>query len=365
MNIAEKLEAQKQLLSCPGDTIQETIEAKGMSQAELAKRLGRSVPKVNELIKGKTAITPDTATKLEFVLDVPTSFWLNLESEYQEELAEIKRMEFLATCEDWISKMPINTLKKWNYLPNTKDKHILAEGLLKFFQVASPKEWEKVYQEQILAFKIEQKFKSSPESISAWLRIGEIQAENLEVALFDKKKLREQLSEIQKLSYEAPNDWMEKLQELCGNCGVALVYTPCLKKAPIYGASRWIHNHQVPLIQVTDRQKRYNAFWFTFYHELAHILYHGKRDTFISLDDIQQDETKEVEANEFASRQLLSDKERKELFAYESYDKELILRFAEKYKKHPSILVAQLQRENHISYKEKIFNELKLEVRFN
>lgn len=54
------LEAKKLLLSCPGDTIQETIDKIGMSQAELAERLGRSIPKLNELIKGKAPITKET-----------------------------------------------------------------------------------------------------------------------------------------------------------------------------------------------------------------------------------------------------------------------------------------------------------------
>ena len=76
------LEAKKALLSCPGDTIQDTIDEIGMSQAELAERLGRSIPKLNELIKGKAPITKDTATKLEYVLGVPANFWLSLERNF-------------------------------------------------------------------------------------------------------------------------------------------------------------------------------------------------------------------------------------------------------------------------------------------
>ena len=62
------LELKKSLLSAPGESIQENIDFIGMSQAELAERLGRSVPKLNELIKGKAPITKDTAVKLEYVL---------------------------------------------------------------------------------------------------------------------------------------------------------------------------------------------------------------------------------------------------------------------------------------------------------
>ena len=93
--IRTELEAKKLLLSTPGDTIQETIDKKGMSQAELAERLGMSVPELAELIKGKVPITKETATKLEYVLGIPASFWLNLERQYQDELLEIEQMIIL------------------------------------------------------------------------------------------------------------------------------------------------------------------------------------------------------------------------------------------------------------------------------
>ena len=91
-----ELELKRHLLSCPGDTIQEQIDFIGMSQAELAKRMGRSVQKLNELIKGKASLTADTALKLEYVLDIPVSFWLELEAKYQSELLEIEKMEIFA-----------------------------------------------------------------------------------------------------------------------------------------------------------------------------------------------------------------------------------------------------------------------------
>lgn len=83
----------KTLLSCPGDSILEHIDHIGMSQTELAERLGKSVPKLNELINGKTPITKETAIKLEYVLGVQAGFWLNLERRYQDELLEIEQME--------------------------------------------------------------------------------------------------------------------------------------------------------------------------------------------------------------------------------------------------------------------------------
>lgn len=61
-----------------------------MTQKELADRINISVKTINEIVKGKAPITPETALKLEIVLDTPASFWINLEANYQEALAHIK-----------------------------------------------------------------------------------------------------------------------------------------------------------------------------------------------------------------------------------------------------------------------------------
>jgi len=77
---------QPDFVTPPGETLEETIAAIGMSQAELAKRMGRRTKILNEIIQGKTAITPETALELERVLGVPASFWTNRERNYREEL---------------------------------------------------------------------------------------------------------------------------------------------------------------------------------------------------------------------------------------------------------------------------------------
>jgi addiction module HigA family antidote len=74
----------------PGDTLKETIDAMGMTQAELAQRTGRPKKTINEIIKGKAAIMPDTAIQFERVLGVPASFWNDLERNYRETLARLE-----------------------------------------------------------------------------------------------------------------------------------------------------------------------------------------------------------------------------------------------------------------------------------
>ncbi|MDO8738149.1 MAG: HigA family addiction module antitoxin [Candidatus Deferrimicrobium sp.] len=68
----------------PGETLLETIEALGMTQADLAARTGRPLKTINEIIKGKASITPETALQLERVLGIPARFWNNRERLYRE-----------------------------------------------------------------------------------------------------------------------------------------------------------------------------------------------------------------------------------------------------------------------------------------
>ena len=54
----------------PGEILQEALEDRDMSQSELARRMGRPVKTINEIVNGKAAITPDTAIQLELTLGI-------------------------------------------------------------------------------------------------------------------------------------------------------------------------------------------------------------------------------------------------------------------------------------------------------
>lgn len=76
----------------PGEYLAEEIAAREISQKELAKRTGRPLNAINEIINGKKAITAETALQLEDVMpEIPARFWLNLETDYQLTRALIKK----------------------------------------------------------------------------------------------------------------------------------------------------------------------------------------------------------------------------------------------------------------------------------
>jgi HTH-type transcriptional regulator/antitoxin HigA len=79
-----KTEAYPDVAIPPGEYLAEEIHVRGISQKELAKRMGRPLNAINEIVNGKKAITAETALQLEEVMpEIPARFWLNLETDYQ------------------------------------------------------------------------------------------------------------------------------------------------------------------------------------------------------------------------------------------------------------------------------------------
>ncbi len=337
-------EIAKSLLSPPGDTIQETIDVMGMSQTELAERMGRPKEKINDVIKGREPISTATAFQLEKVLGIPASFWLNREKEFRTQIYELEQKEYFERCKDWLQRFPVNDMRKRGWLPDTREKHVLVESMLKFFGIASPEEWERiyVYKEISVAFRVSLANTKNPHSISAWLRMGELQSKDIEIAIFNKKKFRETLTDIKELAFQMPDDFSNQLQHICAKCGVAVVYTPTLPKAPISGATRWFHN--IPIIQLSGRFKTNDHFWFTFFHEAAHIILHGKKDIFLeNLEGQTIDQVKEDEANTFAEKLLLTQSELNEIIDSAALNEKMINKFATKFRTPTGIIIGRLQ----------------------
>src|SRR5438876_12392081 len=102
-------------VSSPGETLLEVLSTRGMSQAELAERTGRPTKTINEIVKGKAAITPETALQLERVLGVPASFWNNLEQNYQTALARAAERQRLERQIKWLEGIPVRSMIDLNW----------------------------------------------------------------------------------------------------------------------------------------------------------------------------------------------------------------------------------------------------------
>jgi antitoxin HigA-1 len=70
---------------------EEFLEPAGLSQREFARRLGWTVAKLNELIKGKRGVTADSALDLAAELKTSPEVWLNLQMYFDLRKAELRR----------------------------------------------------------------------------------------------------------------------------------------------------------------------------------------------------------------------------------------------------------------------------------
>ena len=332
-------------VSHPGTTLNEKMKEMGMSVKEFAVRTSKPEKTIIAIIKGISSITPEMAVTFESVTKIPANFWMNRQRIYDECLARSKRREQIASFAEWAKNFPYTDMVNQGWIEKKTVQDEKTAVILDFFGVSSPSAWENYYMNQQLkvAFRISLATTKEPYAISAWLRKGELQASEINIKVkYSENLLRSKLSAMKELMRKEPNNFPKQLQSICAECGIKLIYTPCLRKAPISGSTRWINN--IPCIQLSGRSKRYDTFWFSFFHEIGHILLHGKKDIF--LEDIEYNEEqlkKEKQANEFSSNVLLTEKETNLIIASNDFGSTALKHYAATFNTHPAIIVGRLQ----------------------
>jgi HTH-type transcriptional regulator / antitoxin HigA len=333
----------------PGATLAEALEERGMSQAQLSERAGRPKKTINEIIKGQAAITPETAIQLERVLGIPASFWNNRQRHYDESVARIQADEKLRSQSDWLGNFPISQMIRLGWIEKKSSKVLQLESLLSFFGISSPDEWETVCRAPWLnaAFRSSKSFETNQFALSAWLRKGEIEAASVECKPFEKTAFRDSLREMRRLVRSARKGFDVELRLQCASAGVAFVLVPLMAGVHAWGATRWLSPDKA-MILMSLRGKMEDIFWFTFFHESAHIFLHGKRESFVEGLE-HSSETEEKEADSFASETLISSAEWRDFVADRAqFSEDGVTSFARKMDVSPAVVVGRLHHEKHI-----------------
>lgn len=309
----------------PGEHLSDILDGAAMSQKELAERMGIAKETVNDIIKGRNPITPETAIKLERVFGISATFWNNLQNNYKETLAYLEDQKSLMKESEIAKKYDCyNQLAKSGAVKITRDWAEKAKELMKFFSVSSLINVSKI---ESVAFRKCEKENLSNECLATWLRWGELQATDMKLPIYDEKNLRGLINEFRRLTSEKPEDFSRQLKKLCMECGVALVFTPYISKTYANGATRWLDSGN-PIIQISLRNRYTDIFWFTFFHELGHILKHGKKDQYVEIDDGESSDLKEKEADEFACNTLIPENDYKKFIESEIVTIPRVIQFA-------------------------------------
>lgn len=335
----------------PANTLNEKLEEMGMSRKEFALRTGKPEKTIIAVLKEESSLTPEMAILFENVTQIPAQFWINKQARYNEYIARKKHEATIADAADWAKEFPYSEMGKYKWVEPTRNIEEKTINLFRYFGIASDNAWDSLYLKTELKVAAYTSLKQShqPHAISAWLRQGELQAKQIEAPIFDEKKLKGNIPAMRQLMIEQPVNFFEQLQTLCLEAGVVLLFTPKLPKVPLSGSTRWINN--TPLIQLTARYKKNDSFWFTFFHELGHIILHGKK--YISLENINFEAAspeKEEEAHQFAVELTFTKEQEKEVLKNTTITEQDIINYAKKFNTHPAMIIGRLQYDGYLPY---------------
>lgn len=336
----------------PGETLGEKLKEMGMSIKEFAVRTSKPEKTIIAVIKGTSSLTSEMAVSFENVTKIPAHFWMNKQRSYDEYQIRVKREQTISQSADWMRRFPVSEMVNRGWIARCSTVEEKVNELLRFFGISTEKAWEDYYLNKQLkiAFRISLSHIKEPEAISAWLRMGELQTKEIEPeATYSETLLKNNLSLMKQIMVDHPQDFFEQLKSLCSKSGIILVHTKWLPKAPINGATRWLNDK--PIIQLSNRYNQYDRFWFNFFHEIGHILLHGKKDIFLEdAGGMELDLEKENEADAFSANILLSKEHENELLSTNDYSEEQIISAAKKFNTHPSIIVGRLQHLKKIEF---------------
>lgn len=343
----------------PGETIIEYLEFNDWSQRDLARRTGLTPKTISEICNGKAPITPQTSLALERVFQRPAHFWLNLQSRFDEAQARQRFAAKLPDWKTWAAKFPLKEMKLWGLL-EVGSEQTEVDALLNYFGVSSPDSWNAVWEASNVAYRQTRKFRISDEAVSAWVRATELAATEVEQGIrvndFSEDILRSTLDNLRQQTREAPEKALSNVQSLCAAAGVIFVIVRELPNTRISGCARWLSDKRA-LVAITLRYKSDDQIWFTFFHELAHILLHRREQNFI-LDNAAETLTdkvvdpemqkKEEEANRFAADTLIPPQALSQFIKKADFSNEAIHALAEHLAIGPGIVIGRLQHDGVI-----------------
>ena len=333
--------------SAPGETIQAIINARGFSTTYLQTSLAIHEYELNSLLIGKSQISLVLAKRLADVLGSTPRFWLERDKQYH---ASLRALE-LASPElsRWARTFPLNEMVKAGWLSKPLSNETVAGDLLEYFDVSNLAEWREGYQARLrrTKFRTSESFANTVGSTTAWIRHGELIAEQMNCGVFDKENFRKSLFQLKALTTEKnPSYFIPILQRECAKHGVAVVVARCVSGCAASGAT-FVLETGVALLLLSARFLSDDQFWFSFFHEAGHLLLHTN-EACVEEKEAESNEIEE-EANAFAKEIILSPAGEDELMTLQP-NKFSIARFARRCCVSPGLIVGQLQHRNKISH---------------
>jgi HTH-type transcriptional regulator/antitoxin HigA len=322
----------------PGFTISQKLEYLGMTQKELASRLGCSEKHVSNIINGKAEIERDLACRLSNCIGIDASILLKLEIDYRQTLTEVPSDEEL----EEIKKFPYNDIVKIGYVQKAVKAVKKIFELRKFFGVSNFMTVSDIYSIQVACRRQVTK-KVNEYYLYSWMRQAEKLRAGINVPKYNRTNLMLNQNELRQCSVNNDGD---RLWNICAECGVILLFSEHIPSSGIYAITFKKHDNYIVMLSV--RNKVADQFWFSFFHEMYHVLF----------DKIKSDLETETEADKYAADFLIPPKNYSEFAAKKDFSMQAIKDFAQSLGIHPCIVVGRLKRDVYIDYSDRGYDTL-------
>lgn len=324
--------------SPPGATVRDLMSSFSWSHSDFADRLGEPPLRVKKLLAGDLQLTDQLAKKLAIVFNSSPEFWLSRESRYRQSLERISENK------KWLASLPESYMKRIGLIPKSDSLSDRVVSILNFFDLPSIQDWNAEHSgtNRIAAFRTSATLKADEGATLVWLRQGEIAANQAQCAPLNLEGFKSSLQRIRLLTREGdPKVFVPKLKQICADNGVvvSIIRTPPGCRAS--GVARFLRTGK-PQIMLSFRYLSDDHFWFTFFHEAAHLILHNQSRIFLDGVEHQTRDQLEIEANDFASDMLIPREFCSELETL-PLEYRPIMKFARKLGIAPGIVVGQLQ----------------------
>jgi HTH-type transcriptional regulator/antitoxin HigA len=331
----------------PGETLKEVLDDQNITQKELALRLGVTPKHINKVINGSATISPDIALKLESVLGLPANFWNKLEMDYQETKARLRELPQLDE-ELWITQqIPYNEAANLGWLPHTNDKREKVKNLRSLFRVASLDNLSLV---ENALFRKSEAFRTNEYALALWMNQAEHLASEIDVDPYSSAGLNSVLPSLRKLTNKPFKASKLDLVKICASVGIALVFIPTIPGTHINGVTKWLTTNKV-MVAMSAKGVYEDIFWFSFFHEIGHVLKEKKSIIFIDEEESIEIDDLEVDADNFSTDFLIPIDQYTSFISNSNYKEIMNIRnFSENINVHIGIVIGRLLHDNLISY---------------
>lgn len=328
----------------PGTSISRLLSLKELPADELAQELGLDDEGFDRLLSGEQRITESAATTLSEFLGSTAEFWLKRDEIYAAEIERLSSCQNLAV-DAWVKSLPTQQMIKFGWIRKNLRSPMLEAELLAFFGCESISEWRAIYTSGLdaVAFRTSSSFAADDLATLAWKRMGELQASEIGLREFDRSAFAQILPDLKKLGFvRDPKELVAKLRARLADVGVALTTARAPSGCRASGAT-WLSDLGNPIIHLSFRHLSDDHFWFTLYHEAAHIvLAHGEHVAYDPVGAKKLLDHAEREADNLAST-LLIPAEVSDWIRSRIPNSKNVITAARKSKVTPGVIVGQLE----------------------